>query len=207
MRANAYVLRGEQPTRTYELPFFFFFFLCFPVFFPRPIYGMLALLFSLLPAAVGNRNRGHTYVAGLLPPLPTSCGPFLSLHFLMARRLEHFSVCDDFVLRGFCYRSIYLVLRSSFFVFYFTLARVGTLFCSNPGLFEDSDEEEGTDDVITRQAEGARVGGRTLCALQRCGGGVAVLCCVVLCCVVLCCVVLVVFCFIMLRCAYWARWG
>ncbi|CAM9601447.1 unnamed protein product, partial [Laminaria digitata] len=44
--------------------------------------------------------------------------------------------------------------------------RVGTLFCSNPGLFEDSDEEEGTDDMIIRQAEGARVGGRMLCALE-----------------------------------------
>eukprot|EP00904_Undaria_pinnatifida_P000516 jgi/Undpi1/10465/HiC_scaffold_29.g12915.m1 len=44
--------------------------------------------------------------------------------------------------------------------------RVGTLFCSNPGLFEDSDEEEGTDDMIVRQAEGARAGGRMLCALK-----------------------------------------
>ena len=37
-------------------------------------------------------------------------------------------------------------------------------------MFEDSDEEEGTDDMIVRQAEGARAGGRMLCALKRYGG-------------------------------------
>lgn len=42
------------------------------------------------------------------------------------------------------------------------------MFCANPGLYEDSDEEDnGTDDMIVRQAEGARVGGRMLCALDR----------------------------------------
>lgn len=45
--------------------------------------------------------------------------------------------------------------------------RVGTMFCENPSLYEDSDDEEGTDDMIVRQAEGARVGGRMLCALDR----------------------------------------
>lgn len=43
------------------------------------------------------------------------------------------------------------------------------MFCANPGLYEESDEEDGsgTDDMIVRQAEGARVGGRMLCALDR----------------------------------------
>lgn len=41
----------------------------------------------------------------------------------------------------------------------------------NPELFEDSDEEDGADDMIVKQAEGARVGGRMLCALSRCVQG------------------------------------
>lgn len=45
--------------------------------------------------------------------------------------------------------------------------RVGTMFCANPGLYEDSDDEEDADDMIVRQAEMARVGGRALCALDR----------------------------------------
>ncbi|CAM9650061.1 unnamed protein product, partial [Ectocarpus sp. 13 AM-2016] len=44
--------------------------------------------------------------------------------------------------------------------------RVGTMFCANPGLYEDSDDEEDADDMIVRQAEMARVGGRALCALD-----------------------------------------
>lgn len=58
--------------------------------------------------------------------------------------------------------------------------RVGTMFSTNPELEEDSDGESkggeegrdssssGTNDLIVRQAEGARVGGRMLCALDRC---------------------------------------
>eukprot|EP00903_Cladosiphon_okamuranus_P013767 g12814.t1 len=45
--------------------------------------------------------------------------------------------------------------------------KVGTMFCANPGLYEDSeDEDNGADDMIVKQAEGARVGGRMLCALD-----------------------------------------
>lgn len=54
------------------------------------------------------------------------------------------------------------------YLFYSCVRRVGTLFCMNPELYEDSDDEEGTDDLIVRQAEGARIGGRMLCALTRC---------------------------------------
>lgn len=50
------------------------------------------------------------------------------------------------------------------------LRRVGTLFCTSPDMFGASDDEDGADNYIARQAEGARTGGRQLCALNRSEG-------------------------------------
>lgn len=46
------------------------------------------------------------------------------------------------------------------------------MFSKNPDLCDDGDDDnegagDNTDDLIVRQAEGARVGGRMLCALDR----------------------------------------
>lgn len=49
--------------------------------------------------------------------------------------------------------------------------RVGTLFCQNPEWYGGNDEVEknGVDDMMVRQAEGARAGGKKLSSLERWG--------------------------------------
>lgn len=52
-----------------------------------------------------------------------------------------------------------------------TCRRVGTMFCKHPEWYETVDNPggKGVDDMIVRQAEGARAGGRKLCTLERWG--------------------------------------
>lgn len=87
---------------------------------------------------------------------------FFFFSFVLVVFLSFFSFFPSVLSPFLC------VYNCTFFFWRRAIQRVGTLFCENPDMFEDIDEEDGgADNVIVRQAEAARMGGRMLCALKR----------------------------------------